>query len=120
MKDVELARGLGWFSLGLGALELAAAPQLTGLFGVEGKESTFRTLGAREVTHGVSILRNKKPTARSVWARVIGDIIDVAAFANSLRVPTAKRGRIAGAIAFVAVAGLADFVVAKALSSRRF
>jgi hypothetical protein len=119
MNNTQAARGLGWFSLGLGAVELAAAPQLTTLFGIEGKEATFRTLGAREVTNGYAILRKRRPGAGTVWARVLGDIIDATAFATSMREPGAKRGRIWGAIAFVAVAGIADFVVAKALSNRR-
>lgn len=118
MNDVQLARGLGWFSLGLGALEIAGAAKLGQAFGIADKASTFRTLGAREITNGVAILRKQQPTARSIWARVVGDFIDAGAFANALRAPRAKRGRIAAAIAFVAVAGVADFLVAKALSRR--
>ena len=118
MNDVQVARGLGWFSLGLGALEIAAAPQLGRMFGIKNKASTFRTLGTREIGHGVAILRSKTPSHRAVFSRVIGDIIDAGAFANALRQRRAKRGRIASAIAFVAAAGVIDYLVACSLARR--
>jgi hypothetical protein len=118
MNDVQMARGLGWFSLGLGALEVAAAPKLGKMFGVKHKASTFRTLGTRELGHGFAILRKKIPSHRAVFSRVIGDIIDAGAFANAMRHPRARRGRIAGAIAFVAAAGIVDYLVACSLARR--
>jgi hypothetical protein len=114
MNDVQAANGLGWFSLALGATEIAAAPQLCHMLGIEGSESTFRTLGAREIATGAAVLASKKKRG-PIWGRVIGDVIDAAVLGSAFRKPASKRGPLIGAIAFVAVAGVVDYLCAKAL-----
>jgi len=49
----QVARGLGWFSFGLGAAELVAPGRLARWLGLEGKEGLIRFYGAREIGAGV-------------------------------------------------------------------
>ena len=51
----RLARGLGWFSLALGAVELMAPGHITRTLGLEGKEALVRAYGAREVASGAQL-----------------------------------------------------------------
>jgi uncharacterized membrane protein len=77
LHSQKLTKGLGVFSLGLGLTELAAPRALSRLIGIEPsttRSAIIRALGAREVAHGVGIFA--KP--RSIWTRLIGDVIDVA------------------------------------------
>ena len=99
-KDV-VAQGLGWFSVVLGAAQLAAPRRVARLIGVkdDGQHSAaMRAVGVREVATGVGILARPRP-ARWLWGRVIGDAIDLALLA---RADTKERGRTAAAMAAVA------------------
>src|SRR5215208_7371781 len=49
----RLAKGLGWFSLVLGAAELIAPQRITRALGMEGKEALVRAYGAREIASGM-------------------------------------------------------------------
>jgi uncharacterized membrane protein len=72
-----LSKGLGVFSLGLGLAELTAPRAIARLIGVDDRAATpiiLRALGAREVAHGIGIFARP----RSIWTRVVGDLIDVA------------------------------------------
>ena len=66
---MALARGLGWFSIGLGLAEMLAPRMLTEQMGMQGKESLLRFYGAREMAAGVGILMSDNP-APWVWGRV--------------------------------------------------
>ena len=75
----QLARGLGWFSIGLGLAELAAPKAVSRLIGIDpsGRTSvTLRALGARELASGLGILARPRD-ARPLWSRVVGDAIDL-------------------------------------------
>lgn len=80
--DAKLARGLGWASIGIGLLEIAAPVQVESMLGLEDHREhrgIFRVLGAREIMQGVGILTGRQPTrhmSAGVWARVAGDILD--------------------------------------------
>ena len=75
--DAECARGLGWVSLAIGLTEIAAPKQLERLMGIGDGQNTgiLRTLGVREILHGVDILSHDDPTP-GVWSRVAGDMLD--------------------------------------------
>jgi uncharacterized membrane protein len=103
----RLARGLGAFSLGLGLTELAAPRALARLIGVEpcGTTSTIlRALGAREVAHGVGIFARP----RSVWTRLIGDLIDVAVVGAWLADDDNDRSRLIPAVGALLGVGALD------------
>ena len=67
-----LARGLGWFSIGLGVAELVAPGQLARFLGMEERTELIRAYGAREIMTGIGILSQEDPTPW-IWGRVAGD-----------------------------------------------
>ncbi len=64
----ELARGLGWFSLALGTIELMLPRTITGFLGMRGREGLVRLYGVREVGTGLAILGSSDP-APWMWGR---------------------------------------------------
>jgi uncharacterized membrane protein len=79
----QLATFLGWFSIGLGAAQVAAPRTLAKLVGAgdEGiAPKVMRAFGLRELTQGSGILVRPRPTTW-VWSRVAGDALDLAALA---------------------------------------
>jgi hypothetical protein len=71
------ARCRGWFSIALGAIELAAPRSVARFLGMEGREGLLRMFGAREISTGIVSLSTEKQTG--MWSRVAGDGIDLAA-----------------------------------------
>ena len=61
MNDIQLSKFLGWFSLGLGALELLASRRITTMLGVANPR-LVQAFGAREIAAGLMVL-NKPDTA---------------------------------------------------------
>jgi uncharacterized membrane protein len=99
----SLARGLGWFSVGLGLAEMAAPRAIAKLIGVESKDmatGTLRMLGAREIASGFGILTRPR-RAGPVWSRVVGDVIDIALLAWAMRAKRTNTERVAAALASV-------------------
>lgn len=100
--STALAKGLGWFSLALGAAELGAPRLLARMIGLPPSTTTSlvtRLMGVREIAAGINVLlQPRRPWP--LWARVAGDAIDLAA----LGLGAAKRTsglRLAGAVAAV-------------------
>lgn len=117
-NEAQLARGLGWFSLGLGLAGLLAPQGLARLIGVRGQHTgLFRLLGARELASGIGILTQRKPNA-GVWSRVGGDAIDLALLGTALASPKAQRGRLATTAAAVAGVTALDLFCSQQLSLR--
>lgn len=109
------AKGLGWFSLALGATELLAARRVTRTLGVEGHEGLVRAFGAREILAGVTSLSvDKRP---GIWSRVAGDALDIGALALAFG-GSKRKGNVGLALAAVAGVTLLDFVTARALDKR--
>jgi hypothetical protein len=52
----SMARGLGWFSIGLGLTEVLAPRALTRGLGMEGNEQLVQAYGLREIATGIGIL----------------------------------------------------------------
>ncbi|MCY7314429.1 MAG: hypothetical protein LH480_02055 [Rubrivivax sp.] len=109
-----LSRGLGWFSLGLGLVELLAAKPLSRSVGLRGDVTLMRAYGLREIFTGIGLLRAEDPTP-FVWARVAGDALDMVTLAPGLR--TGERRGAAVALAAVAGVTLLDLACARSLSS---
>src|SRR3954453_22135368 len=99
----SLARGLGWFSIGLGALELCAPRALTRALGMPGSEALVQGYGLREIASGVGILASRDP-APWVWSRVAGDALDLGTLGAALDDENPQTGNVA--IALTAVAGV--------------
>src|SRR5512140_3802102 len=77
----SMARGLGWFSIGLGVAEVLAPCALTRCLGMGGNEQLVRAYGLREIATGIGILSSDKPAAW-IWGRVGGDALDMATLAT--------------------------------------
>jgi hypothetical protein len=112
----RLARGLGWFSLALGVTELVAPGKLAKCLGLEGKETLLRAYGAREIAAGMGALSvNPGP---ALWARVGGDLIDLATIACGLKGSDDQRRNAAIALAAVAGITVVDIVAATAATEQ--
>lgn len=93
-----LSRALGWFSLGLGAVELVAPNKMTNAIGLEPgtrRSVTVRAQGVRELIAGAGILL--RPRRAPVWARVAGDVLDLALLAWASRGERTSNGRLIAA-----------------------
>ncbi len=111
------ARGLGWFSVGLGFTELLLPGPLGRLIGVRDHRTLIRAMGAREIAAGIMVLKERTPT-RSMAARVSGDIVDLGLLSAGLGSRGARRGRIVGAAAAVAGVTALDVLCTKQLAER--
>jgi len=113
----SLARGLGWFSIGLGVVQLIAPAQVARFIGMSGSEGVIRACGVREIATGVGILLADDPKPW-IYGRVGGDALDLAGLGWSI-----EHGRdpANAAIAAGAVAGITalDLSCAKALDAER-
>jgi hypothetical protein len=113
----KLARGLGWFSIGLGAAELLAPGAINRSLGMREYNTLVRGFGLREIGAGLGILTMKRPTPW-VWARVAGDALDLTALLLALGPNNPRRG--SATTAFLSVAGitLVDILCARALEQQ--
>lgn len=112
----KFAKGLGIFSIALGLAEVLAPGQLAGLIGLNDKYRPYLPLlGAREIAHGVGIMRSEKPTT-AVWTRVGGDAIDLAFLGAAMADSGTSKRRLGVAAAAVAGVTILDLMCAKQLS----
>jgi uncharacterized membrane protein len=112
----KISRGLGVFSVGLGAAELAIPGMLNKLIGVAepgtGSRNLMRAMGAREIANGLAVLfQPQRPTP--LWARVAGDVVDLACLLIAARSSSNSRMRLAGAAAAVLGVGALDILAAR-------
>jgi hypothetical protein len=112
----RLARGLGWFSLGLGAVELVAPRAITRFLGAQGNERLVRLYGAREIGAGVLTLSLEKNAG--LWSRVAGDGLDILTVAGTLRPGNPKRGNVGLALLMLAGVTVLDIVAAQGTMTR--
>lgn len=117
MDKERLARGLGWFSIGLGLVEIVAPERLAGFFGLAERERLLRAYGLPEIGAGLGILAQRRP-AVGVWSRVAGDALDLATLGTGLDAANPKRRRAIAGVGAVAGITLLDLTCAARLSSR--
>jgi hypothetical protein len=112
------AKALGWFSIGLGLVELLAPRAVTRSLGMEsgGMNATVRAFGAREIAAGVLTLSTEKKIG--LWSRVLGDGLDVAVLATGLDRFNPQRRNVKVALATVLGITALDLATASALSAR--
>jgi len=118
-KPDLLGRGLGFFSLALGATEVIAPKMLGDLIGMDTRgagPAVMRAFGAREIGAGIAVLlRPNKPIP--LWARVVGDAMDLTFLALATRSRRASGTRLA--IAAAAVAGVTALDVIASLRAQK-
>ena len=112
----RLATGLGWFSIGLGFAEVIAPRSVAKLVGSRNHSALLRFFGLREIAAGVGILKSGNP-APGLWARVGGDIVDIAFLASVLGARRSKKDRAIGATIAVAGVTALDILAAQKASS---
>jgi hypothetical protein len=117
MDYKKLGLGLGFFSVALGLVEVAAPGRLARWLGVEGKtaRNVIGLFGAREILAGGMLLRGPA-VSTNVWNRVIGDGMDLAALGVALS-GSKRKPAVAGALAFVVGAMALDFLTAQGLDA---
>jgi hypothetical protein len=109
------ARGLGWFSIGLGAAEMLAPRLLGRALGMPHSGGLLFLYGLREIATGVGLLRARNQTPW-LWGRVAGDALDLATLAAHAR----SNNKLNIGLGMVAVAGVTalDVTMAKAMAER--
>ena len=112
----RLARALGWFSIGLGLIELCTPHRVTRALGMAGKESLVRAYGAREIGAGVLALSVDREAG--LWSRVAGDGLDLATLALALRRDNPKRDNVELALTMVTGITLLDIIGATGVTAR--
>jgi uncharacterized membrane protein len=86
MTDDKLTRMLGWASVGLGAPLLLAPAGSARAIGIEDgprQRATVTGVGARELMAAAGLLGTRSPIW--LWARVAGDLVDLALLGDVLR-----------------------------------
>lgn len=111
----KLARGLGWFSIALGLVEIVATRTLTRALGMRGNEPLINLYGWREIGTGLGILASKDPTPW-IWGRVLGDAVDLGTLASHATDENRKAENVAMALANVAAVTALDLYCAARLS----
>ena len=109
------ARGLGWFSIGLGAAEVLAPRLLGRALGMPHSGPLLFLYGLREIATGVGLLRARNQTPW-LWGRVAGDALDLATLAAHAR----SNNKLNIGLGMAAVAGVTalDVTMAKAMAGR--
>ena len=116
-RTVAVARGLGWFSIALGLTELLAPRMVAKMVGVAPSDAVIRIAGLREIVCGIGLLSARRQ-APFAWARVAGDVVDIATLAkgaSATRRPSEVL--VAGSLMQLASITALDVCVARALSS---
>ena len=115
------AAALGWFSLGLGVAQLLAPQGIARLIGVSDSSRSralLRVVGLREITCGIGLLSNPRAPAWA-WARVAGDLMDVALLGTVIGASKSAAGRTLAAAAGVLAVSAADAQTARDLDRSR-
>lgn len=109
-----LATFLGLFSIGLGLWEAISPRSVAAATGVR-YPGLLRAYGAREIGAGVGILTNRRP-AGWLWARVAGDVLDLATIGAAYAEAGTDADRRKAVIAAAAVLGVTALDVVAATS----
>src|SRR3954447_1935061 len=110
----KLAKFLGLFSVGLGAVQLAAPEKINELIGVKDAPKTraiMRGVGVQELSAAQGAFAFSPPTP-VLWARVAGDIAHLALLGKAYSNRRNDQGKLTWTLAAVAGIGLIDTVVA--------
>lgn len=111
-----LAKGLGWYSLALGAAELIAPRLMAEIVGADPKSMRTRALlracGLREIVSGIAVLAQPH-RPMPLWFRVAGDALDLSLLGATALNAKANGLRVAGSTAAVLGVTALDVIAAK-------
>ncbi|MBR0641423.1 hypothetical protein [Plastoroseomonas hellenica] len=111
----RLARGLGWFSIALGVIELLGARRLARAFGMQGAEWLIRSYGVREIASGLGALSINP--ASGIASRIGGDGLDLLTLMAANCRTRKQRDNVELALLAVAGVSLLDLYCHQELSS---
>ena len=114
----RLAKNLGYFSIALGMVELLAPRAVCNAIGLRGMEPVIRAYGARELATGVAILTSHDPEPW-IWARVAGDIADIATVATGLQQDNTRTENNVMTLAALAAVTAVDVACARGLNAEK-
>jgi hypothetical protein len=109
----RLARLLGWFSLGLGLVELLAPYRVSRAAGLRRKEGLVRGFGLREIGAGILTLSVDKQVG--LLSRIAGDGLDLAVLARARHWTNLRRRNATAATIVVGAITLLDIAAAAAV-----
>jgi len=113
----RVARGLGWFSIGLGLAELLTPSLVARLCGGRARHTgLIRLYGLREIASGLMIFSGGRKPIQGVWSRVAGDAMDLATLAASAVSPRTNKAGVLFAASNVLAVGAVDLMCAQELS----
>lgn len=115
LSACTVARGLGWFSIGLGVVQLLAPRQVSRFIGLPHSEGLIRACGVREIVTGAGILMSSNPKPW-IQGRIGGDVLDLACLGWSIE-RGHKPANAALAMSAVAGATVIDIGCVRALQS---
>jgi uncharacterized membrane protein len=111
-----MSRGLGWLGVGLGVTELAFPRTLASVVGVDQRNRAssmiVRALGVREIASGLAVLASPRHPA-PLWARVIGDAIDLGLLGLAMTARGSNHRRLALSLGAIAGIAAADVIAAQ-------
>lgn len=115
--DLVLGRALGWLSLGLGLGALFAPRTLSMAIGIPKSEALLRVAGARELLAGAGLLTQRDP-GPWLWARVAGDMMDLAVvgIGTAAAPGSSRRRRGVTALGIIAAVTAVDLVASLQVS----
>ena len=119
MNARRLARGLGWFSVGLGFAEMIAPGRISRRLGLHGEQGSVQAFGVRELLSGAAILMSKGRAPQLVWLRVAGDLMDMGLLQSATPVDGKRRTNLNVAKAAVLGAAALDVITAQKLSRQQ-
>jgi hypothetical protein len=108
-------RALGWLSLALGGGALAMPRAIRNLIGVRNDGGLIPLVGAREIAAGIALLTQRDKTPW-LWARVLGDVMDLALLEAALANERNDRARLAITLAVITAITAVDVLAAEAAS----
>lgn len=114
----RMAKNLGYLSIALGFAELVAPKAICNAIGIRGLDTVVRAYGAREIATGVAILTSHNPEPW-IWARVAGDMADIATVATGLRQEKGKKDNNVLALSALAAVTALDVACASALGAEK-
>ncbi|MDB5808669.1 MAG: Cyclase/dehydrase [Betaproteobacteria bacterium] len=114
----KVARGLAWFSVGVGIAEILFPRTLAKMIGTPTASTTLlRIFGLREIAAGALIFNPGRLRATGMWARVVGDAADLSSLAAAYGCPnTTNRRALTAATAGVVALTALDVVCAREVS----
>ena len=110
----RLARGLGWFSIGLGLTEILAPRMVAKISGVRREnDGLIQLFGIREIASGVAIFMQGDQPAEALWSRVAGDAMDLTSLGIAMASPESQKARVVFAAANVLAVTALDVLCAQ-------